>query len=384
VGQLEEQRGFDNLFGDGRKRVIELDGMNQFRQQIRFCTRPGGARVAYAVSGKGFPILKVANWVNHLEYDLKNPVWRHWIAELSRDHMLVRYDESGCGLSDWNVPDLSFDAWVQDLESVADAASLARFALLGISQGAAIAIAYAVRHPQRVSHLVLHGAYARGRLKRAVTAQQREEAQAAVKLAETGWGKDNAATRQFFTTQFIPEATLEQHRSWNEYERMATTPANAARFMQAFDQIDVTAVAPDVHCPSLVLHARGDERVPFEEGRRVAGLIPGAQFVPLESGNHLLLEEEPAWRQWLERVRAFLPLAPGGAFSALTSRERELLELIAQGLDNAQLAAHLRVSEKTVRNHITSIFAKLEVKSRAQAIVLARDAGFGRTPPHAA
>ena len=350
------------------------------KQQIRFCVSPDGARIAFAITGKGYPIVKAANWVNHLEYDFQNPVWRHWITELSRDYTLARYDESGCGLSDWNVADLSFDAWGRDLESVADAAGLKRFALLGISQGAAIAIAYAVRHPERVSHLVLYGAYARGRLKRDVTAQQREEAETIVKLAEIGWGKENAATRQFFTTQFIPEATLEEHRSWNEYERMATPPANAARFMQVFDQIDVTALAPHVSCPTLVLHSREDERVPFNEGRLVASLIPNARFTPLESRNHMLLEHEPAWQQWLEAVRAFLPAAAGGAFAALTQRERELAELIAQGLDNAQIAARLTLSEKTVLNHITSIFAKLQVDSRAQAIVLAREAGLGRKP----
>jgi pimeloyl-ACP methyl ester carboxylesterase/DNA-binding CsgD family transcriptional regulator len=352
--------------------------LTSLQQQIRFCISADGARVAFATTGKGFPIVKVANWVNHLEHDLNNPVWRHWITELSRDHMLVRYDESGCGLSDWNVPELSFDVWVRDLESVADAAALERFALLGISQGAAIAIAYAVRHPERVSHLVLHGAYALGRMKRDLTAQQREEVETTVKLAGIGWGKNNPATRQFFTTQFIPEATLEEHRSWNEYERMATPPANAARLMQVCDEIDVTGLAPQVSCPALVLHSREDERVPFDEGRRVAGLIPGARFVPLEGRNHMLLEHELAWRQWRDAVRAFLPPGASGVFASLTARELQLVELIARGLDNAQIAARLALNEKTVRNHITSIFAKLGVRSRAQAIVLARDAGFGR------
>jgi pimeloyl-ACP methyl ester carboxylesterase/DNA-binding CsgD family transcriptional regulator len=349
------------------------------QQQIRFCTSPDGARVAFATIGKGFPIVKAANWVNHLEYDLQNPVWRHWITELSRDHMLVRYDESGCGLSDRNVAELSFEVWVRDLESVVDAAGLERFALLGISQGAAIAIAYAVRHPARVSHLVLHGAYALGRLKRGVSAQQRDEVEATVKLAGAGWDKNNAATRQFFTTQFIPGATLEEHRSWNEYERMATPPANAVRFMQVCDQIDVTGMAPELRCPTLALHSREDERVPFDEGRRVASLVPGARFVPLDSRNHMLLEHEPAWRQWLDAVRAFLPPGASGVFASLTGRELQLVELIAQGLDNAQIAARLALNEKTVRNHITSVFAKLEVENRAQTIVLAREAGFGRS-----
>lgn len=346
-------------------------------QRIRFCRNADGARIAYAATGKGPALVKAANWVNHLQHDLANPVWRHWIEALSRDYALLRYDESGCGLSDWDVPELTLEAWVRDLTAVVDAAALERFSLLGISQGAAIAIAYAVRHPERVERLVLYGAYARGRLKRGLTELERQEADAAVKLAAGGWGRANPAVRQFFTTQFIPEASLEEHRSWNEYERLATTPQNAARFMQEFDRLDVTALAPQIRCPALVLHAREDERVPFDEGRLLASLIPEARFVPLQSRNHMLLEHEAAWDEWLRAVREFLPRAPVGAFAALTRRERDLVELIAQGLDNAQVAVRLSVSEKTVRNHITSIFAKLEVENRAQAIVLARDAGFG-------
>ena len=357
--------------------------MSSEKQQIRFCTTGDGVRIAYATTGKGPPLVKVASWMNHLEFDWESPVWRHWIAELARDHSYVRYDERGCGLSDWTVADLSFEAWVRDLETVADAAGVERFPLLGVSQGGPIAIAYAVRHPERVSHLILYGAYARGWLKRNATPEQRKEAEMMNELAELGWGKDNPAFRQFFTTQFIPDGTPEQHRWWNELERVATSPQNAARFMRVFNEIDVTAVAPRVTCPTLVLHATRDARVPFDEGRLIASLIPGARFVPLESRNHILLEHEPAWRRWFEEVRGFLPAAPAGGalFSALTARERELVELIAQGLDNAQIAARLALSEKTVRNHITSIFAKLEVENRSQTIVLARDAGFGRKTP---
>jgi DNA-binding CsgD family transcriptional regulator len=199
-------------------------------------------------------------------------------------------------------------------------------------------------------------------------------------LAELGWGKDNPAFRQFFTTQFIPDGTPEQHQWWNRLEQVATSPENAARFMRVFNEIDVTALAPQVSCPTLVLHATRDARVPFDEGRLIASLIPGARFVPLESRNHILLEHEPAWRRWLEEVRAFLPAARvgGAAFAALTPRKLDLVELIAQGRDNAQIAAQLALSEKTVKNHITSIFAKLEVENRSQAIVLAREAGFGK------
>jgi pimeloyl-ACP methyl ester carboxylesterase/DNA-binding CsgD family transcriptional regulator len=326
--------------------------------------------------------VKVGTWMTHVELDWESSVWRPWLRELSRDHTFLRYDARGCGLSDREVTELSLEAWVRDLEAVAGAAGFERFPLLGLSQGTAIAIAYAARHPERVSHLILHGAFARGRLRRDPSPQEREDAEAQIKLAELGWGKDDPAYRQFFTTQFIPDSTPEQQRWWNELERATISPVNAARFMRAFNDIDVTELARQVACPTLVTHSKADARIPFEEGRRVAGLIPGARFVPVESRNHVLLEHEPAWAQWLAAVREFLPGIPGGApFSGLTPREAELVELIAQGLDNAQIAARLELSDKTVRNHITSIFAKLEVDSRSRAIVLAREAGFGRRVP---
>jgi pimeloyl-ACP methyl ester carboxylesterase/DNA-binding CsgD family transcriptional regulator len=351
------------------------------KQQIRFCRTADGVRVAYATTGDGPPLVKVSNWLSHLELDWGSPVWRHWLTALTRDHTLVRYDERGCGLSDWDAPQLSFEAWVSDLETVVDALGLERFPLLGISQSASIAIAYAVRHPERVTHLIIHGGYARGWLKRGLPPEQRKEAAMMVELAEIGWGKENPAFRQFFTTQFIPDGAPEQHRWFNELERISTSPHNAAQFFRVFNDIDVTDIAPQVSCPALILHPDRDARVPFEEGRLLASLIPGARFVPLASRNHVLLEHEPAWTRWLEEVRAFLPVgrSAGGVFDALTRREAELVELIARGLDNAQIAARLSLSDKTVRNHITSIFSKLEVENRSQAIVLAREAGYGKT-----
>lgn len=349
-------------------------------QQIRFCMSADAVRVAYATTGRGPPLVKVSNWLSHLEHDWDSPVWRHWLTALSKNHTLVRYDERGCGLSDWDTSSLTFEAWVTDLEAVVDALGLERFPLLGISQGASIAIAYAVRHPERVSHVVIHGGYARGWLRRELAPQQRKEALMMVELAELGWGKENPAFRQFFTTQFIPDGTPEQHRWFNELERVSTSPANAAQFVRVFNEIDVTALAPQIACPALILHPDGDARVPFDEGRLLAGLIPGARFVPLASRNHILLEHEPAWLRWCEEVDEFLGHAHSkqAAFRTLTAREAELLELIAQGLDNAQIAARFDRSEKTVRNHITSIFAKLQVETRAQAIVRSRDVGFGQ------
>ena len=355
--------------------------MPNFTQQIRFCTGHDGVRIAYATSGRGPPLVKAANWMSHLEFDVSSPVWSHWLDELSRQNTLIRYDERGCGLSDREIDDLSFDAWLHDLETVVDSAQVERFSLLGISQGAPIAVAYAVKYPHRVSNLILHGGYARGRLKRDPTPQLREQAELMRRLAAVGWGQQNAAFRQFFTTLFIPGGTAEQHRWFNELERVSTTASNAVRFLDVFNQIDVVSLLPLVTCPTLVLHPAGDMAVPFDEGRLIASAIPDARFVPLESDNHMLLESEPAWQRWVSEFRAFMPQTPGledAAFSALTAREHDLLELIAQGRDNAQIAAHLDLSDKTVRNHITRIFSKLEVENRSQAIVMAREAGFGK------
>ncbi len=358
--------------------------MSPSKQQIRFARGHDGIKLAYATSGAGTMLIKAATWLSHLEHDWTSPVWSHLVQALSAHYTYVRYDERGCGLSDWEVEDLSFESWVRDLETVLDALGVQRTAILGVSQGASIAIAYAARHPQRVSHLVLHGGYARGRLVRSDTLQQREEAETMAKLAELGWGKADPSFRQFFTTQFIPSGTAEQHQWFNEAERTSTSPANAARFMREFDRIDVTALLPQIQCPTLVLHSTHDARVPFEEGRLLATLIPGANFVPIDSGNHLLLGSEKGWIQWIDAVREFLPAAASSAADllshGLTDRQRELLELIAQGRDNAQIAALLGLSEKTVRNHITSIFSRLQVENRSQAIVMARDAGFGRAP----
>jgi pimeloyl-ACP methyl ester carboxylesterase/DNA-binding CsgD family transcriptional regulator len=351
------------------------------RQTIRFCTAHDGARIAYAETGHGAPLVKVGNWLTHLEVELASPVWGHLVEALSRGHLVLRYDQRGTGLSDWDVADISFEAMVRDLETVVDAAGIERFALLGISQGCPVGIAYAVRHPERVSHLILHGGYARGRRQRGGGAAALELADTMVKLAELGWGKDDSSFRQFFTNQFIPEASAEQQRWFNELERVSASPHNAARTIRTLYDIDVTALLPAIDCPTLVLHATHDLSVPFAEGRLLAGAIAQARFVPLDTPHHLMLADDPAWARWTEEVQQFLgmrsALAAGPRFDGLTPRERELLELIAQGRDNAQIAAVLALSDKTVRNHITSIFAKLEVENRPQAIVLARNAGFG-------
>jgi serine/threonine protein kinase/DNA-binding SARP family transcriptional activator/pimeloyl-ACP methyl ester carboxylesterase len=293
-------------------------------QQIRFGTAPDGVRIAYATVGAGPVLLKAPNWMSHLEFDWHSPVWRHWLAELARHHTLVRYDRRGCGLSDWNVKDMSLEARVQDLETVVAALDLGRFALLGLSGGGSVAIAYAVRHPEKVSQLVLYGCYARGRLKRDLTPEQIEEVKTLRQVMQIGWGKPNAAFRQVYTTLFIPDGTPEQIHWFNDLQRISTAPEVAVRIAMADWSDDLTALARKVAVPTLVLHAREDAVVPFEEGRRLAALIPGAQFVPLESRNHVLLENEPAWRRFLDEVQNFLGEEAARPSSALGQPPAEL------------------------------------------------------------
>jgi pimeloyl-ACP methyl ester carboxylesterase/DNA-binding winged helix-turn-helix (wHTH) protein len=280
-------------------------GVAPTRQEIRFCTAADGARIAYAVVGSGPPLVKAANWLSHLEYDWESPIWKHVYAALSSDRTLVRYDARGNGLSDWDVRDFSFDTFVGDLEAVIDASGLERFALLGISQGCAVSIAYAVRHPERVSHLILYGGYARGHSKQD-SPGLKQQMEALELLIRQGWGQDNAAFRQIFTTAFMPEATREQMLSFNELQRRTASPENAAAIFRSFVAFDVDSLLCQVRVPTLVLHCRGDMAQPIEEGRRLAAGIPGARFVALEGRNHLMLEDEPAWTRFLYEIRAFL------------------------------------------------------------------------------
>ena len=354
-------------------------------QRIRFCIAPDRTRIAYATAGTGPPLVKVPNWMSHLEFDWQSPVWRHWWTELSRQYTLVRSDLRGCGLSDWHVEDMSREMRLQDLETVINALDLDRFALLALSGGGPVAIAYTVRHPEKVSHLVLYGSYARGRLKRDLTPDQRDEVETFRRIIQIGWGKANPAFRQVYTTLFIPDGTPEQLTWFNDLQRISTVPDIAARIVMADWSDDVTDLASQITVPTRVLHAQGDAVVPFEEGRRLAALIPDAQFVPLASKNHVLLEPEPAWQHFLAEIRSFIgpgtaqPAATARAiFGELTDREYDVLDLIAQGCSNAEIAQCLIISPKTVRNHITSIFSKLAVTNRAQAIVHARQAGLGQ------
>jgi len=276
------------------------------RQEIRFCSTRDGVRIAWASVGSGYPLVKAANWLNHLEYEWESPVWRHWIAELTKYHRFVRYDERGNGLSDWKVNEISVEAWVQDLETVVNAAGLERFALMGLSQGGAPAITYAVRHPERVSHLVLIGAYSRGWEYRenpeALNARHAFET-----LVRLDWGSKNPAFAFDFARLYVPENATAEHQEWfNNLQRVSASPENAGRIMEACDTINVRALLPKVSSPTIVFHCDGDRAVPPEEGRILAAEIPNATFVPLASANHLLLADEPAWRIFLEELGKFL------------------------------------------------------------------------------
>ena len=348
------------------------------RQTIRYVRASDGVQLAWAESGSGPPLVRAATWLTHLEHDIESPVWRHWTAFLADHYRYVRYDERGCGMTEWDVRDLSIDRWVGDLETIVEAAGVDEpFTLLGMSHGAAICIAYAVRHPERVARMVLCGGFARGPLRRSDEEANRMF-EAIMSLAAL-WGSDNPAFRQVFTSRFIPGGTDEQLRWFNDLCRKTTSPELAGKLLRARAQTDVTSLLPQVRTPTLVIHAREETVAPLAEGRLLATEIPGAQFVELESRNHVLLEHEPAWERFKDAVLEFTgqsSASQGGAFSDLSPRERETLVLLADGLSNSEIAERLGISEKTVRNHLSHLFDKLGVWSRAQAIVFARDRDF--------
>jgi len=275
-------------------------------QQIRLCTTTDGVGLAYATAGAGPPLVKVANWLSHLENDWESPVWRHLYEELSADHLLVRYDVRGSGLSDWDVEDISFDTFVSDLETVVDAVGLEHFALLGVSQGCAVAVSYAARHPERVSRLVLYGGFTKGEHHIPVDPGEQAQRDALNVLIRQGWGQDNPAFRQMFTSMFIPGASLEQMQWFNELQHVSASPANALRILNAIAELDVTDLLPSIATPTLVMHVRDDAVIDLRRGQEYAKVMPNARFVPLQGRNHLLLEDEPAWPRFLAEIRAFL------------------------------------------------------------------------------
>jgi pimeloyl-ACP methyl ester carboxylesterase/DNA-binding CsgD family transcriptional regulator len=352
-------------------------------QEIRFCTSADGTRLALATVGQGAPLVKAATWLTHVEKDARNLFTRHWVAELSRHHALLRYDSRGCGLSDREAGRISMQAWVEDLEAVTATLGGEPFPLLGMSQGAAIAVNYAARHPDRVSHLVLYGGCARGLLKRDPPAKVAAAAQAMLKAAEIGWGADSSSFRQVFISQMLHDATAEQQRAVDEAQRLTISGANAVRFMQEVFEIDVREAAPRVRCPTLVFHAKEDPCFPFEEGRLLASLIPNARLVPLASRNHLPFETEAAWPAFVAELRAFLPAASGGRHvdevrhdgskvggptPQLTPRQLEILREVGLGQTDKEIARKLSLSPRTVEMHVGRALAAMQCRTRAEAV----------------
>jgi pimeloyl-ACP methyl ester carboxylesterase/DNA-binding CsgD family transcriptional regulator len=356
-----------------------MTGAKQFRQHIRYVQASDGARLAWAESGEGPVVVKAANWLTHLEYEWESPVWKHWLQFFSGQFRFVRYDERGCGMSESKVGDMSVDQWVSDLESVIEAARPeGPVTLLGISQGAAACIGYALRHPDRVARMILYGGYARGAYRRG-TPEFQVAYRAMIDLTRVAWGSDNPTFRQLFTSRFIPGGNAEQLQWFNDLCRKTTTGEVAAQLLESRGATDVEALLDKLRTPTLVLHARDDAVIPVSEGRLLAGAIPGAEFVELDSRNHILLADEPAWKRFQDAVLAFVRpegAADAAVFAALSARERQVLALMGEGLSNTDIAGRLHISEKTVRNHASNIFDKLGVWSRTQAIVFARDRGF--------
>lgn len=330
---------------------------------IRFCVAPDGARLAYALHGHGPPLVRVATWLTHLELDWRSPVWRHWLDGLGERHTVLRYDERGCGLTEMTPTELSVDTWVSDLEAVVDAAGFERFTLLGVSQGGAIAVAYAARHPERISQLVLYGAYARGRRLRG----QQPEEEALVAAIRAGWTSPDPTFRHVFSMLFLPHGTPDQMTWYDELLRTTATAEQAARLFRARGGLDVTAAAEQVIVPTLVMHARGDHVVPVEEGRLLARLIPDARLIVLDSGNHILLPDEPAWLDFLSALHGFVGVAADRSQVSppLTARELDVLELVATGLTNEAIAQRLHLSVRTVERHLSNVYVKLNLSGKA-------------------
>ena len=351
---------------------------SKVHQTIRYVRASDGVKLAWAESGEGSPLVKAATWLTHLEYDLESPVWHHWTRFLSDHFRYVRYDERGCGMTEWDIHDLSPERRIADLETVIDAAGITEpITLLGMSHGATVCIAYAVRHPERVARMIFCGGFARGALRR--NNEEAERMYESIINLSSMWGSDNPAFRQVFTSRFIPEGTDQQLRWFNELCLKTTSPELAGPLLRARAVTDVADLLPQVRVPTLILHGRLDAICPLAEGRLLATEIAGSKFVELESRNHVLLEHEPAWLRFQEEVLSFTGQSVEShdeAFRELSPRERETLFLLAEGLSNSEIAERLGISEKTLRNHLSHLFDKLGVWSRAQAIVFARDRVF--------
>lgn len=348
-------------------------------ETVQFCTAPDGVRIAYATSGSGPPLLKAANWKSHLAADPESPVWRHWLEEFSRSCTFIRYDLRGCGLSDRELDDVSIGAQCLDLETVAEACGVERFAILALSAGCAPAVRYAARYPDRVTHLIIVGGYLEGTGGDTETPDRVGLRKLLLDMVRHGWGLPTPAFREVFTRLFVPEGSPVQVSWFDDLQRISTSPEVAARLLEASFGVDLEDVAPRVRAPTLVLHARRDALVPLRQGRALAKAIPGARFVELDGCNHILLEDEPAWPRFLAEVWDFLGMDEGCGprdslaedIASLTPRQQEVLELVAEGMRDREIAQRLSISENTVHRHMSDILERLEVSSRAAAVAQA-------------
>ncbi len=344
--------------------------------ELRFAQVASGARIAWARSGRvGGPVLlRAAHWMTHVDHDLRSALWRPLIERLGRSFELVRYDERGCGLSGADEVPLGIDSAVEELEVVAQAHGAARFALLGISGGAGAALAFAARHPELVSHLVLLAGYSHGLVHREVSPQALAFHEAQLRLIELGWGRKDPGVQHMFTSRFMPDATAEQAASFNEHQRLSCDGLRAAAISRARASQDVRPQLSAVQAPTLVLHCEGDLVIPLALGQELAAGIKGARFEVLRSRNHIPGPPEPAFERLCQVVHEFIHDKP--PLPALTAAERALAALVGQGLDNLQIAAHLGLADKTVRNRLSALYAKLGVEGRSMAVVRARDLGL--------
>lgn len=353
-------------------------------QEIRLLTAADGVRIAVARTGTGPPLVRTAHWLSHLELDWESPIWGDFLRRLASDRTLVRYDERGTGLSDRDVVDLSFEAMVDDLETVVDGLGLERFALLGMSQGAAISIAYAVRHPERVTAIVICGGYARGHAHRGRSPEQLRDAELLPELIRAGWGTPNPKFRRVFATMFLPDGTPAQYEAFDELQRVSASPEVAYRLRRMFDGIDVTRLCSSVPTPTLIMHVRGDAVVPFEEGRLLAALIPRSRFVSLEGTSHMFVPSAPGWDRFFaelghhlaaaastdDTITRLAPVRPTAAetdqaVGSLSGREREVMHLVAAGRTNAEIAQSLGLSPRTIERHLSNVYVKLGFEGKA-------------------
>jgi pimeloyl-ACP methyl ester carboxylesterase/DNA-binding CsgD family transcriptional regulator len=346
-------------------------------QEIRFGRSPDGTRIAYAVHGSGPPLVVASCWLSHLQHDWQSPVWRHFLDELGAIATVIRYDERGFGLSDWDVTDFSIAARQTDLETVVEALGLGRFALLGMSGGSAVALAYAVAHPERLTRLILYGTVCGEPVVREGDALAEEETYRS--MIRVGWAKDDPVFRRVFTTRFIPDANEEQMRWFDDLQRMSTSPENAVASRIARQAVDIVADLPAITAPTLILQATGDQSTSFDNAVSVSRLVPGARLVAMDSRNHILLADEPAWATFMAEVRAFLEpdrlrrASDDPPAEPLSPRERDVLRLCAEGRTNDEIAAALTLSPRTVERHLSNIYLKLGVTgSAARAAAVAR------------